>query len=126
MSAIDTYNEKFMICNNLEAELAQLNQEKTVLDSRIVAIDARIAAKTAEKTTVDTEHATAQGILPTDQADYQAKYLLCVKVNNELAALNKRKDNINNVLSEVNSKITAQTAAKVTADTELATAATAL
>ncbi len=126
MSAVDTYNEKFLVVNDLDNQLTRLNGVKTFLETRITATDADITTKNSEKTTADADLTTAQGNLPTDVPGYQTKFLDCQRIDDELADLTETKGNNEAELTTVDNQITSVTASKVTADAELVTAEAAL
>lgn len=126
MSAIDTYNEKVLLVNNLENQLTNLNNRKSSIEANIANIDTEIAAKTTEKDDADTALVAAQANLPSDTTTYKTKLLECNTVDAALAQLNTSKTFMTGILSNIDQSITDVTAQKTTADTELAAALAAL
>ena len=126
MSAVETYNEKFLECQRIDAKIARITQRQTTLTGLITSIDEKIATKTSEKATADAELATAQGNLPSDIEVYQAKFLACKRIDDNISQLNTQKDTYNNRLTKINEDLAAANAEKTTIDSDLTTAQGAL
>jgi prefoldin subunit 5 len=126
MSAIETYNEKVLLVNNLEKNIADMNNNINSVQQNITNMEQLITTTMSEKTVMDNELLAEQSNLPNNAETYNAKLIECNNCDSRLNNLNYTKNFMENNLNNLNETLTALNANKATADAELSAALAAL
>ena len=126
MSAIEIYNEKVLLVNNIEKNIADINNNINSVQQNITNMEQLIATTISEKTVMDNELLAEQSNLPNNVETYNAKLLECNNCDNRLNNLNYTKNFMENNLNNLNETLATLNANKATADAELSAALAAL
>lgn len=126
MSEYDTYNEKLMVVDKLEKELAIWTDRKNILDAQNTKLTNKLNAKNVEKTNADDDLVASRSMIKSNPSEYKNKLQLCEDIGRNVASLNLGLSTVNNHSTDINQRISDLNTAKATADAELAAALAAL